>query len=98
MYSYFLNKKFSNKIKIKVASSKRRAPLNYISSVSIGLLHTTHCLNQNFDVRFSMSVTTPSYEVSTTPIGTKPWPIDGAHRLDEAPLIWILFEIYLLRK
>ena len=45
-----------------------------------------------------MTVTTPKYEVSTTPSGMPPKPINGAHRLDEAPLILLLFECHLLRK
>lgn len=80
-----------------MASSKRRAPSNHISSVSVGLLLTSHCLNQNFNVQFSISVTTPKYEVSTTPIGTTPKPIDAANHLDNAHIIWLLFENYLLR-
>ena len=78
--------------------SKRQAPSNHISSVSIGLLSTAQCLNQNFDVRFSMSVTTPKYEVSIGPIETLPRSIDSAHPLDNAYIIWLLFENYLLRK
>ena len=45
-----------------------------------------------------MSVTTPNFEVSTGHIGTFPKPIDGAHPLDNAGIIWLLFEYYLLRK
>ena len=78
--------------------SKRRAPSNCISSVPIGLLLTAKCLNQNFDVRFSMSVTTSKYEVDTSPIGTLPTPIDGPHPLDSSDIIWLLFDNYLLRK
>ena len=75
-----------------MAWSERRAPSNRISSVPVGLLLTAHCLNQNFDVRFSMSVTTPKYEVSTSPIETLPSPIDSAYHLDKAYIIWLLFE------
>ena len=45
-----------------------------------------------------MSVTTPNYEVNTSPIETLLTPIDGAHPLDNADIIWLLFENYLLRK
>ena len=45
-----------------------------------------------------MSVTTPYYEVNTSSIETLRTPIDGAYSLDDAPLIWLLFDNYLLRK
>jgi len=39
----------------------------------------------------------PNFEVITSPIGTSPTPIDGACPLDNADIIWLLFEYYLMK-